>query len=184
MLSMPFICCLYLQPCWPLFRKYVGTTSRPSPNPRRLRPVSGSAEGLLILQQGVFFLPNFFKSYELSLTHHLVCLFWQRHRGFCLVAYSYSCVGLNTAYILWETHQYAESDAEWHAGGKRETREYSYIFGVSKWVSNAMNLNSSGYLSGVKSAINVCVCVRWIWKVQFTQITKKSVFSFVCAHSI
>lgn len=48
--------------------------------------------------------------------------------------------------IALKTHQYAKSDAEWHTGGKHETREYSCMFGVSgsEWGSSTLNVNSLG----------------------------------------
>lgn len=68
MLPLPFICSSHLQQHWPLFRKYVGMSSKSA---RRLQLFSKSADVCWSSNKVCFSCQT---SYELSLTHHLVFL--------------------------------------------------------------------------------------------------------------
>lgn len=134
MLSMPFICFLHLQRRRPLFRKYVGISSRPSE-----RSSATSYQERL----GVCWSSNMVcfacqTSNKLSLTHHHpVCLFF----------------GSNTTSSGRQriaTHKCRHKEADslnmlrvMQSGTLEGSKKLeSGLYLVSKWVPNATNLNS------------------------------------------
>lgn len=155
---MPFICFLHLQRRRPLFRKYVGISSRPSER--------SSPGGMLILKHGVSCLPNVEQA-VIDPSSSCLSSFWQQHN-----------TGFSSGRQRIVTHKCRrkESDSSnmlrvMQSGSLEGSKKLeSGLYLVSKWVPNAMNLNSW--------AIYPVLRETWFSSVKFQK--KPTTLSTVC----